>query len=102
MNQNRPRDDTRLGLIHRLSAHHRAAVLESERCGCFFCLRTFAPSAIANWADGGRTANCPYCDIDAVLPGSVVPIDDALLSAMCERWFCTPVEPSLPAPGLSG
>ncbi len=52
---------------HRHSIHHRREVLQSELCGCFYCLRWLAPTQIEEWVDGGQTALCPYCGIDAVL-----------------------------------
>ena len=86
------KNDSQLGLLHRLSSYHRRAVLESSECGCFFCISRFDPKDIPDWADGGMTAHCPNCGIDSVLPGSVVPVDIAVLERMNERWFCEPVD----------
>lgn len=76
-----------IGIIHRLSINHRDAVLESEKCGCFYCVTTFPTSEITDWTDNGRTAHCPKCGIDSVIPGAFVEIDGDLLPDMHDRWF---------------
>lgn len=74
--------------LHHLSTQHRTAIEASKVCGCFYCLRTFPPTDIREWIDLGRTALCPHCKIDAVLPDAYgfTPSED-LLAAMHERWF---------------
>jgi hypothetical protein len=73
---------------HRASIRHRAAILASNECGCFYCLARFAPAEIESWADAGETALCPRCGIDSVLgDGCGVVIDDAFLAAMRRHWF---------------
>ena len=75
---------------HRHSSRHRAELETSEVCGCFYCLRTFQPTAIEYWIDeGSGTAHCPHCDIDSVLgAASGLPVTDPeFLAAMHERWF---------------
>ncbi len=86
------KDTSYLKLLHGLSIAHRDAVLGSEICGCFFCIREFPSADITDWTDNGRTALCPNCDIDSVLPGSIVHIDTKMLAQMNERWFCEPVD----------
>src|SRR5262245_35069182 len=44
---------------HKRSIRHRAEIIASNLCGCFYCLSTFAPSEIAEWTDDGDTALCP-------------------------------------------
>ncbi|GEM85135.1 MAG: hypothetical protein KatS3mg074_758 [Meiothermus sp.] len=73
---------------HRHSTRHRAEVLQSELCGCFYCLRIFTPSEIEEWVDEGQTALCPYCGIDTVLgSASGVHLSEDFLSQMRERYF---------------
>lgn len=38
---------------HKHSIRHRREVEASERCGCFYCLAEFEPSAIEQWLDEG-------------------------------------------------
>lgn len=74
---------------HRHCKYHRAEIESSTRCGCFFCLRCFQPTAIREWIDQGITALCPYCGIDSVV-GSTTPLEDpAFLPAMKAKWFGT-------------
>ena len=78
-----------LKAIHDKSIHHKQAVLESPLCGCFYCLRIYAPSEIKEWVarDDERTAICPHCGIDSVLPSIAVDLRPELLKAMQSRWF---------------
>lgn len=82
--------------IHGECGWHEKAVLSSELCGCFHCLSVFSPSEIAEWIEEpedcprgpGKTALCPRCDIDAVLPESeFYEITPELLKAMYQEWF---------------
>lgn len=75
--------------IHTLSFENEQAVLSSKRCGCFYCLKFFDSSSIIEWVDdcNSRTAVCPFCGVDAVLPDSTVDLSAELLTRMSERWF---------------
>lgn len=78
---------------HQFSSGHREQVLESELCGCFYCLKTFPPSEIDGWvgrgeAGVGQTAQCPYCSIDSVIGSkSGVPLTEEFLNGMKQLWF---------------
>lgn len=70
------------------ASQHRVEVEGSERCGCFFCFRTFAPSAIKAWIDGKQTALCPACGVDSVIgSASLHRLDDAFLRKMHLQFF---------------
>jgi hypothetical protein len=88
--------------IHAHCSRHRAAVLRSRTCGCFYCGALFSPTEILDWvdvppdsppdsdaADRGTTALCPRCGIDAVLPDSVpgASLSVELLAEMQAFWF---------------
>src|SRR5688572_5370679 len=68
---------------HAHSSNHRAEILDSSVCGCFYCLATFPPVEIQDWVDEdsggqGQTALCPRCGIDSVIGGrSGFPISEA-------------------------
>ncbi|HEU4452471.1 MAG TPA: cytoplasmic protein [Longimicrobium sp.] len=86
----RRRDEPELDIsdAHRASSLHREQVLASEVCGCFYCRRTYPPSEIQEWTDGGETALCPRCGIDAVIgSASGWPITRELLTRMKSFWF---------------
>lgn len=77
-----------LETAHKHSSNHRTEVSESNLCGCFFCCRVFFSSKIETWVDQDRTAQCPFCNVDAVLgDGSGFEINTEFLRLMCERWF---------------
>ena len=45
---------------HEFSAGHRKRLLQDRKCGCFYCLKIFAPKEISSWIeDVGGTAICP-------------------------------------------
>jgi hypothetical protein len=76
---------------HEQSSNHREAVLASSAVGCFYCCRIYDPVEIAEWVDEdaagvGRTAVCPWCGIDAVIPAREG-VDVAFLEAMHRHWF---------------
>ena len=84
--------------IHRYSSDHRDRVERSAQCGCFYCWATFAPAEIADRIDPpedeatgerGKTALCPRCGIDSVLPDNVpgAPLSAEMLEAMRRYWF---------------
>jgi hypothetical protein len=71
--------DINLKKIHSECGWHEKAILGSTSCGCFNCLSIFPPSEITEWINEtpdcprgeGKTAICPKCDIDSVLPDSI-------------------------------
>jgi hypothetical protein len=65
--------------VYEQSRWHAEAIRNSRNCGCFHCLSIFKPNEIIDWIDepencpkdGGRTAICPNCGVDSVLPDSI-------------------------------
>lgn len=86
-------DEGTLRAAHASSIFHRAALEASGICGCFQCLRNFAPGQIGEWTDDNRpraewTALCPFCGIDAVIgDASGFTPETAFLTAMNRYWF---------------
>jgi hypothetical protein len=77
---------------HRHSSNHRAEVLQSSRCGCFYCGAVFPPEEIVEWVDEvngeAETAVCPRCGIDSVIGDqSGFPLTAAFLERMKAHWF---------------
>jgi hypothetical protein len=60
------------------------ALDDFEECGCYFCIRTFNTDDIAEYVDNGTTALCPFCGVDAIIPGTVNKI---FLEKAHERYF---------------
>lgn len=75
-----------LKALHKLSCYHNGIINSSstQECSCFFCLKTFPKEEIKKWEDDGRTAWCPYCDIDSILPGA---IPQEVLKQMHDYYF---------------
>ena len=57
---------------------------EVHNCGCYFCLRIFDPEEIMEFTDQGTTALCPFCGVDAIVPGMV---NKVWLEKAHIRWF---------------
>lgn len=82
--------------IHSECGWHEETIRKSNVCGCFYCLSIFPPSEIEEWIDEpeqcprgpGRTAMCPRCGIDAVLPESDhYQLTKELLEEMNNEYF---------------
>lgn len=77
-----------MSAAHQHSMRNRTELLASDNCGCFYCLKTYAPSEIKEWIDDKETATCPRCGIDSVLGSkSGLPLNDDFLKKMNEVWF---------------
>ena len=74
---------------HKYSINHRSKILKDKKCGCFYCLKIFSPTEIADWIeDKSGTAICPYCCIDAIIgESSGFPITEEFLLKMKNYWF---------------
>lgn len=78
---------------HAHSSQHRAEIMDSTLCGCFYCGARFPPSEIVEWADEdeggeGQTALCPKCGIDSVIGDrSGFDISEEFLATMKAHWF---------------
>jgi hypothetical protein len=73
------------------SSSHKAEILASNLCGCFYCEQTFPPTEIKEWIEEniakGETAICPKCGIDSVLSSKLPITDRQFLSEMNTLWF---------------
>jgi len=82
------RNDDKLIAAHQHCANHRDEVLASAWCGCFACLKRFAPSAIDDWLEAEGAAICPNCSVDAVIGDrSGYPVNATFLAEMKRIWF---------------
>ena len=81
--------DSRIVEAHKFCSNHKKALLKDQKCGCFFCLKIFAPKEITDWVENTEgTAICPYCDVDSVIgESSGFPITKEFLSEMKAYWF---------------
>ena len=77
---------------HDHSSNHRAEVVDSTLCGCFYCCETFPSGDIEEWVDDvdgvGQTALCPKCGIDAVVGDRAgFGVSRGFLEMMRLHWF---------------
>lgn len=75
---------------HALCMNNAASFSVPQRCGCFHCCSFFDSTEIEEWIDdeGGATAICPRCGIDAVIgEKSLAPLTGEFLEAMYGYWF---------------
>ena len=78
---------------HQHAIRHRAELLSSERCGCFYCLEVYEPAEITRWTDSdaegvGQTALCAKCGIDSVIGNRAgFPLTRDFLAEMKQYWF---------------
>jgi len=74
--------------LHSLASYHKKQLENCDKCGCFNCCKIFKKNKIKEWIDGRKTALCPHCGIDSVLP---IPqtINYVTLREMRDYWFKT-------------
>ena len=75
---------------HQYSISNEKNVLSITQCGCFFCQNIFDSKLISEHYindKNGKTAVCPLCGVDAILPDNVVELSTELLENMYKVWF---------------
>ena len=82
-------ESDRLTVDHLYCTSNEKELQKSTFCGCFYCVTIFEPHEINTWINDkdGKTAMCPYCGIDSVLPDSMVELSEEYLQKMKEVWF---------------
>lgn len=73
--------------IHCLSSRNYDLLSKSDECACFSCLARLHFNDIVEWLDDepSKTAICPKCSVDSLVPGEKV--DHDLLKAMQKEYF---------------
>lgn len=86
---NAEENNEKIVTAHKFSSNHKEELQKDEKCGCFYCLKIFAPAEIKEWIpDAKGTAICPYCGVDSVIGEySGFPITSDFLSKMKKYWF---------------
>ena len=84
-------EDLRLMRLHMNTVGNAARVRAANLCGCFHCRESFPPNEVVRFIpeqNGGETALCPRCGVDAVLTNlDGEPLTPALLEEMHGRFF---------------
>ena len=55
----------------KMSLHNADKITIDTDCSCYYCLSNFKGCDITEYVDEGRTAICPFCSIDSVLPEKI-------------------------------
>lgn len=91
--------DEFLECLHTKCTANEDILNNSNMCGCFYCLKIFNTDEIFNEINGvwlndptgkGKTALCPYCAVDSVIPESdcgEYELNIDLLKKMNKYWF---------------
>lgn len=80
--------DDELRDAHMHTMDNREELEQSKFCYCICCDTFFKPEEVDDWADGGSTAVCPYCDCDAVIgEGCGIKLSDELLEKLHKKYF---------------
>ena len=79
-------DERMMKYLH-FTIENKQQVLASQTCRCANCLATFSGAEVTEFTDKGKTAVCPKCGVEAVLPDCVEGLDDQLLQEIHDYWF---------------
>ena len=77
--------------IHKLCFENEKLLKEVKQCACMYCNDRYDVSEIKDWIedDNGLTAQCPYCQIDSVIPAIIdgKPITNEELKELEKYYF---------------
>lgn len=80
--------DQELKSAPKIAWMNRKTVQESQACGCYQCLAVVSTEDIVTWTDDNKTALCPECGCDCLVPQSHgLPLDRDTLSQLKQYWF---------------
>jgi hypothetical protein len=72
---------------HAESSLHKETLLKSRWVGCFYCEKIYRPNEVIKWVDDGKTAICPFCGIDSVIPATPERFDSDFFEQMEKIYF---------------
>lgn len=74
--------------IHSHTMRNRTEIDASQTCGCISCCGIYPASEVVDYIDGGETALCPECGIDAVIgDGTGISLDLLTLNELNKEFF---------------
>lgn len=80
--------ESQLNRLHTYASHNRDLVEKSDKCYCFYCKSVFDSSEVDRYLNDEKTALCPKCNVDSVIPDSInEPLDEEIIAEMQEYWF---------------
>jgi hypothetical protein len=72
----------------KFATSNEQALKESAYAGCYYCLRIYPSSEVTQFLEVERTALCPKCGIDSVLPSnSPYELTVDTLKELNKFWF---------------
>ena len=67
---------------------NREDVFNSTKVGCYHCLQIFNPKDVKQYTDGGKTALCPFCEVDSlVCTACGYDVTPNILKEIKNYWF---------------
>lgn len=67
------------------SFKNRESLDEHAQCSCYSCQQVIEVTKVTSYVDGGLTAICPECRVDALLPGRMSPSELAFIHHLFTR-----------------
>lgn len=80
----------------KFSVLNRKAILNSSECVCIYCFKKMKPEEIIDFCigidpdtkeDREETGICPYCDIDTIIPNSLIEYNDEMIKKWHNQGF---------------
>jgi len=73
---------------HKKCSNNIELLKSSKNAGCFYCQKVFPSSEVKEFVDEGKTALCPYCGIDSLIPEAMeYELTKEFLEEMNRYWF---------------
>jgi hypothetical protein len=66
------------------ATRNRSKIKDDTQCGCYQCLSVIPGREIREWTDNSKTAICPKCGVDSLIPGMT---DETYLKEANAYWF---------------
>lgn len=70
-----------------IAFHNKNEIEFCKQCACYHCLQIFPKEDIKKWTDNSKTAVCPHCEVDAVLPDTAYTLTENVLKEIQKYWF---------------
>lgn len=79
--------DSSVNNFPKIAIRNRQEIEQSQNCGCYNCIKIFSVNEVVKWTDQNRTALCPFCSVDSLIPDSVVSLNEEILTKAQKYWF---------------
>lgn len=75
--------------LHKFCTDNKSLILSQEQAACFHCKQFIKSEDISEYWDQGKTAVCPKCGVDALIPKIIdsIQISKSTLESMCKFYF---------------